>query len=347
MPKSPMSGVGKVAFLSQSGGMTNSFMRTAHSRYLELNKVVSYGNQIDLKVEDYLEYFADDDTIRVVAAYVEDIKDFRRFMEVLRTTTPKKPVVILKGGITSQGAQAAASHTGALAVRNDLWSSMMRQFGGIEAHTFEQLADFTMMAVADRLPEGHRVGFFGAGGGTSVLLTDFAYQSGLILPEIGRGTQEIIARKISKVNTSTTNPVDLGFHGFDFHVMAHTLEAMAKDDTIDVLIPYFSLDFITSFQSDQVESGPDAIIEAVQKTHKPVMPILSRFTENIIDVEKVRIKLTEIFRKAGLAVFNTPQDCISSINKILWWNRFRRQMSAQEKPDKEFFPAAAARGAMP
>ncbi|HQG31582.1 MAG TPA: CoA-binding protein [Deltaproteobacteria bacterium] len=346
MPKSPMSGVGDVAFLGQSGGMTHSFMRMAHSRYIGLNKVVSYGNQIDLKVEDYLEYFAGDDAIKAVAAYIEDIKNFGRFMEALRITTPRKPVIILKGGVTSQGAQAAASHTGALAVRNDLWSSMLRQFGGIEARTFEELVDLTMMAVADRLPLGNRIGFLGAGGGTSVLVTDFAYQHGLVLPELEREAQEIISRKISNVNTSTTNPVDLGFYGFDFYVMAHTIEAMAKDDNIDVIIPYFSLDFITSFQSDQVESGPDVIIAAMQKTHKPVIPILSRFTENIIEVEKVRIKLTEKFRKAGLAVFTTPQDCIASISKILWWNMFRNQVLPAAEPER-VFAAAAAKGSIP
>ena len=151
--------------------MTHNFMRMAHSRYLELNKVVSYGNQIDLKVEDYLEYFAEDSTIKAVAAYIEDIKDMKRFMRALARTTPKKPVIILKGGTTEQGALAAQSHTGAMAVRNDIWSAMIRQMGGIEAHNFEQLVDLTMMAVAERLPAGNRLGFLGAGGGTSVLFT--------------------------------------------------------------------------------------------------------------------------------------------------------------------------------
>ena len=98
IPKTPISGIGNVAFLGQSGGMTHNFMRMAHSRKLELNKVVSYGNQIDLKVEDYLEYLAEDDTVKVIAAYIEDIKNARRFMDALDKTTRKKPVVILKGG---------------------------------------------------------------------------------------------------------------------------------------------------------------------------------------------------------------------------------------------------------
>ena len=133
IPKSPISGIGKVAFLGQSGGMTHNFMRMAHSRKLELNKVVSYGNQIDLKVEDYLEYLAKDDTVKVIAAYIEDIKNARRFMDALNKTTRKKPVVILKGGITEQGAKAAASHTGAMAASHEIWTAVMKQSNGIAA----------------------------------------------------------------------------------------------------------------------------------------------------------------------------------------------------------------------
>ncbi len=328
LPKSPIKGVGNVAFLGQSGGMTHNFMRMAHSRYIEINKIVSYGNQIDLKVEDYLEFFAGDDTIKAVAAYIEDIKDIRRFMKALSMTTPKKPVIILKGGTTEYGARAAASHTGALAVRNDVWSAMMRQYGGVEAYNFEHLVDLTMMAVSDKLPSGNRLGFLGAGGGTSVLFTDIATRKGLVLPELRKDTQAIISQKISNVNTSTTNPVDLGFYGFDFHIMAHTIEAMAQDENVDVIIPYFSLDFITSFQSDQLESGPYAIVEASRNSNKPIVPILSRFTENIIDLENVRIKLTEIFRKAGMAVFSTPQDAITSISGILRWNSIHEELQA-------------------
>ena len=111
------------------------------------------------------------------------------------------------------------------------------------------------------------------------------------------------------MNTSTTNPVDLGFYGFDFHIMAHTIEAMAEDDNVDTIIPYFSLDFITSFQNDQIESGPHAIVEACRKINKPVIPILSQFTENILDVEDVRIKITATFRNAGLGRVYRPPGC--------------------------------------
>lgn len=319
IPRSQERTRGIVGFLGQSGGMTHNFMRMARSRKLDLNKVVSYGNQIDLRVEDYLEYFSRDDGIKVIGAYIEDIKDGRRFIEVIRETVPKKPLVILKGGVTDQGARAAASHTGAMAARHDIWTSLMNQHGCIEANTFEHMVDLMMMASSPKLPTGPRLGFLGAGGGTSVLFTDLSTQMGLLLPELAKHTQERIADTISSVNTSTSNPVDLGFYGFDFHIMAHTIEAMADDDEIDVIIPYFSLDFITTFQREQMEIGPQVIVEAARKTHKPIIPILSKFTDNDLSIEDVRINMIDIFRSSGLPVFQTPQDAIASIRGVLSW----------------------------
>jgi len=315
---------GKTAFLGQSGGMTNNFMRMAQSKQIMLNKVVSYGNQIDLKVEDYLEYFAHDDTVQAISCYIEDIKDMKRFTAVLKRNASQKPVIILKGGTTEQGAKAAASHTGAMAARNEIWTALMRQYGCIQAQNFEHMIDLAMMAVSERMPTGPRLGFLGAGGGTSVLFTDIAYSQGFTLPELNPQTQERISEKISNVNTSTSNPVDLGFFGFDFTIMAHTISAMAEDDRIDIIIPYFSLDFITSFQRDQLESGPYTIIEAAQKTNKPVVPILSKFTENSIEIEEVRIKMSSVFRDAGLPVYNTPQDALASLRGLWNWIMYTR-----------------------
>jgi acetyl-CoA synthetase (ADP-forming)/acetyltransferase len=248
----------------------------------------------------------------------------------LKKTTDKKPVVILKGGITELGAKAAASHTGAMAASNEIWTAVMKQFRATEALNFEQMVDLTMMAVADRTPAGTRLGFLGAGGGTSVLFTDLSSLAGLTLPEISQEAQKRISERISNVNTCTTNPVDLGFYGFDFTIMAHTIEAMAGDDHIDAIIPYFSLDFITSFQKDQIDSGPHAIVEAAKKSNKPVIPILSQFTENILDIEDVRIKMFSIFRDAGLAVYRTPQDAIASIGGFLKWRLQHKAASGME-----------------
>nr|HOO90677.1 hypothetical protein [Syntrophales bacterium] len=123
----------------------------------------------------------------------------------------------------------------------------------------------------------------------------------------------------SDVNTSTANPVDLGMFGFDFRIMAHTMEAVDTDDRIDIIIPFFSVDIISAFQKDQIESGPKCIIEVAKKLKKPVIPVLSRYSQNNIDMEKARVSMFAAFRNAGLPVFANVQDCIYSIVKYLEW----------------------------
>jgi len=311
---------GRVAFVGQSGGMTNDFMRMLHARNTDLNKAVSIGNQMDLRVEDYLEYFAEDDRVKVIAAYIEDIKDGRAFVDVLKRTTPKKPLAVLKGGRTSQGAKAAASHTGAMAVQDDVWSAVMRQHRCIEAQTMEQLADVAMIADTERIPTGPRLGYLGAGGGISVMFTDFAIMHGLALPELDKKTRDIIAEKIPAVNTSTTNPVDLGAFGLDHQILAHTMKAMDADDNIDVIIPYFSIDWMSIFSNDKVEKGVNTVIETARDIGKPAIPVLSTAAAGDLYIEKVRNDIFSKFRDAGFPAFKDIHSVIIAIRSILQWS---------------------------
>jgi acyl-CoA synthetase (NDP forming) len=311
---------GDVSFLGQSGGATSNFVRMAASRKIPLNKVVSYGNQIDVGAEEYLAYFAGDENVRVIAAYIEDIKNPRAFLAALREATRSKPVVILKGGMTRQGAKAAASHTGALAGNHRIWASAVQQHGGILVETFEQLVDVAMLATGRWPLRGPRMGFLGAGGGAAVSFTDLAVKAGLSLPELNGNTRKRIGERIRTMNTSTVNPVDLGFYGFDFTIMAHTINALNGDAAIDAIVPYFSIDYITTFQQDQIETGPGAISAVAGDVVKPIIPILSKYTEDSVDVEKVRISIFSALREAGLPVYATIQDAVYAIARYLEWS---------------------------
>jgi len=307
------------AFISQSGGTAINFKRMAESRKIGVNKAISYGNQIDVKAEDYVEYFSEDDSIKVIAGYVEDLKDPRNFLRKLKKATRKKPVVLFKGGMTREGAKAAASHTGALASNYGIWSSAIRQHGGILVENMHQVLDVAMIGSGKRVPSGPRVAFLGAGGGAAVSFTDIAVRGGLTLPELHGTTQERIKKKIRHVNTSTNNPVDLGVYGFDFEIMSHAIESISCDGSIDVIIPYFSVDFIANLRDDQIERGPQIVAEMVEKNEKPVVPIVAKYTEDNIDIEKVRIYICNTFRKAGLPVFSTIQDAVYAIGTYLGW----------------------------
>ena len=311
---------GTVAFLGQSGGITGNFLALASTRKIPVNKVVSYGNQIDLRLEDYLDYLADDKTIRLIACYVEDIKDAKTFLQTLRRATAKKPVIILKGGKTETGSRAAASHTGAMAGNYTIWAAAIRQHGGLLVDDFDQLMHLLMLGTAKKVPRGNRVGFLGAGGGISVLFSDLAVEAGLVLPELSAGAKRMISEKIMGVNTSTLNPVDLGAFGFDLNVMLHTMKALDEDDGIDVIIPYFSVEYIMHSEFFlKVKNSDDTILEMAEIIKKPVIPILSSFVEDNLDVERARIDTFAVLRKSGFPVYTKMQDAIYAIEAYFEW----------------------------
>jgi acetyl-CoA synthetase (ADP-forming)/acetyltransferase len=318
---------GMVAFLGQSGGITGNFMATAATRKIPVNKAVSYGNQIDLRVEDFLEYLADDSEIRLIACYIEDVKDGRRFLQVLRHTTAKKPVVILKGGRTETGARAAASHTGALAGNDQIWTAAVKQHGAILTENFDQLMNLVMLATAPKPIRGKRVGFVGAGGGISVLFTDLAVRAGLSLPELEEKTQRRIGLWIKEVNTSTANPVDLGAFGFDLRVMTETMKALDDDANIDVIIPYFLVEYLLRSEVLlKVKNSEESFFEMAREIQKPVIPILSCFVEDNLDLERTRISTFAAMRKAGFPVYPRIQDAVYVIGVYFQWLEQRRRL---------------------
>ncbi|MBW2090961.1 MAG: CoA-binding protein [Deltaproteobacteria bacterium] len=322
-PLPKQAGPGKVAFLGQSGGVSLNFLRLAQSRKIAVNKAVSYGNQIDLGVHDFIEYLGRDDAIKVIAAYIEDVKDGRAFISALEKTTSKKPVVILRGGVTVQGARAAASHTGAICGPAHIFSSVMRQFKCIEVQTLEQLLDVMLLVISAKMPQGSRIGYLGAGGGSSVLFSDLAAMNDLPLPELEMSTIERISEKIPRVNTNAANPVDLGAYGRDFNIMAHTMKVMDADRNLDIIMPFFYLEYTRSLKPDKLEEMILLITETVKGMQKPVILVFSKFTENDILLEENKIKVFSAFRDAEIPIFETMGDALSAVKSVLAWSSAR------------------------
>jgi acetyl-CoA synthetase (ADP-forming)/acetyltransferase len=182
------------------------------------------------------------------------------------------------------------------------------------------MMNLVMLGTARKPLRGKRLGFLGAGGGVSVLFTDMAIQGGLSLPQLDEKTQRMIAEKIRGVNTSTMNPVDLGAYGFDFNVMSHTMKALDQDENIDIIIPYFSVDYILrAVLLLNAKNSQQTIVEMAEEIKKPVIPILTRFTEDSLDIEKTRIDTFSTLRSSGFPVFTNIQDAVYSISKYFEW----------------------------
>lgn len=203
--------VGTVGVISQSGGLGTDIIRRGFSRGLKFSGLVTVGNCADVTPSDLLEFYFADAATRVVGMYIETAQDGRRLFEILRDARGAKPVVILKGGRTTQGRAAAVSHTGSLAGDDRVWIALARQTGCVLVNTLDEFIDTLLIFQALKPHPDHptrRVALFGNGGGTSVLATDFFARLGLDVTPFGQATIEQLAALKLPPGTSITNPVD-------------------------------------------------------------------------------------------------------------------------------------------
>ncbi len=203
---------GGVAFVGQSGWASETFILLGNERGLRFTGVISIGNQSDLTIEDFLEYFGSDPETRVIACYIEGLKQASHFFELAQKISPRKPIIVWKGGSSQFGAKAAASHTGSLAGNYVLFEAASRQKGIITAKSLDELIDLTVAFSCPYLPKGNEVGMLIEAGGGAVAGSDACAREGLNVSPLPEGVQrklrEFLNGKIPP-SPSLANPVDL------------------------------------------------------------------------------------------------------------------------------------------
>lgn len=225
---------GKIGYVAQSGNILNMLIGHAVRAGLGVSKAVSSGNEADVASEEYYAYLAEDPDTEVIVSYVEGIPDGRRFLEYARKVTARKPVVLLKGGRTGKGVEAARSHTGAMAVSDRLFEAACRQAGIILTHSIEE-AGVTAAAFVNRpLPRGKRVGIITGGGGLGVIASDFCTEIGLEVAALSERTLGELERLLPDWWVPG-NPVDL-VAGLDFTILKPVIEVLMKSGEVDAVM---------------------------------------------------------------------------------------------------------------
>jgi len=226
---------GPIAFVSQSGAICGGVIDLIINSEIGFSHFASLGNEMDVNETDMLEYFAEDDNVKVIAMYIEGIVDGQRFMEVARKITRKKPIVFLKAGKNDAGARAVSSHTGSLAGSYTAYRSALKQAGVLEVDTIDMLFHLSWALGTQPLPKGKRVAMTTNAGGAAALAADSLDFNGFELAKI---SPEIQTRLREKLNPSAqvSNPVDmLGSVSPEDYLWS--LRNLDVDDGVDVLLP--------------------------------------------------------------------------------------------------------------
>ncbi len=227
---------GNIGFLSQSGGHAYRVIGRGASRGLKFSKVVSYGNALDLNEADFLDHFAQDPDTDFVAAYVEGVRDGRRFFDALRRVAATKPVVVLKGGRTDAGHAAASSHTAALAGQQTVWRAAVRQAGAIEVGSINELIDMLVMFRTGGLAKGRRVAVLGGAGGETVEAADLCQEAGLELTPIPPEVREKLRDDLPFAWDWIGNPIDRSILEWGRSDAFGIIDLMAADPIYDAII---------------------------------------------------------------------------------------------------------------
>jgi acetyltransferase len=263
----PYPPAGRISIASQSGNFISSFQNLAIQTGVGVSKAVSAGNAAVATIPDYLEYFAADPGTDVALSYVEGIPDGRGFFERVRAAAAVKPLVLVKGGATSGGQQAAASHTGSLASDDRVFDGMCRQAGVSRAETIEQAYEVAATFATQPLPKGPRTVVITTAGGWGVVTADAITRSSLELVQLPDDLRTALDGKLPP-RWSRGNPVDLA-GGETRDTIPEVLELIIGHPDIDAVV-YLGLG-IQSNTADLMRSGPfypDHGLERIVEYHE-------------------------------------------------------------------------------
>lgn len=235
---------GNISYIAQTGNFATHTMRyIATAENFGVARVVGLGNKVDMEESEVLEYLAGDSETKAIFIYLESFKRPKRFLEIARGVTRKKPVIFLKGGSTAEGARAAVAHTAALAEEDRVIDGALRQAGIIRIYKYSHLFMAAKALACMPLPKGNRVSFLAPSGAMLVVLTDLCLSLDLAVPDFAEPTRKFL-QDISPSIVRMRNPVDIwfaaGLHGVEY-AYREGMNAALKDSNIDAVVPVLLL----------------------------------------------------------------------------------------------------------
>ena len=316
---------GPIAFISQSGGHAQNLPSYGAPRGLRFSKVVSYGNALDVDESELLQYFAQDTETKFVCAYIEGVKDGRRFLRALKEAAAKKPVIIYKGGTTEAGRRTAHGHTASLTSSVAVFDALCRQMKTIQVDDVDEMIDILVaLRFASPIPQNTGVALIGAGGGPSVLASDEMEKAGLHLPQLSPEVQEELRQFLPLAGSIFSNPVDAPNLATPEAISA-TMRVLSKVPEIDMLVYHLGFHPISSWGGGRFTSSSflnpviEVMTEIRQAVGKPVLLAL----RPVLDLDLIRelLAVQEAFVKAGFPVFHSLREAGKAMSRVIAWKQ--------------------------
>jgi len=305
---------GPVAILAQTGMINPQAVPYPDLRF-GISKVCDFGNKCDLDECDVMAYLAEDEETGVITMYLESIRDGRRFIETCRQVSARKPVLVLKGGKTREGARASVSHTGSLAVDDAVFNAACRQSGLLRVERFAELFEMPKIFAGQPLPRGNRLGILSITGGVAVLCIDRASTYGLQLAELSRETAVRLDRWFPGAGKM---PVDIGpmmaAVRDAFSLYPELLREVLEDEGVDCLLNILW----ANPRGGIIERYLEAYEGVKDGLRKPLVTWV--YGPDSAIVQETAFRLEDM----GFPVFREPEICIKALGLALRYAEWRK-----------------------
>jgi acetyl coenzyme A synthetase (ADP forming)-like protein len=299
-PISPKSG--RIAFISQSGAIISTIVDWSLPEEIGFSAVISIGNQADLSFEDFLLYAGDDPHTRAIILYIEEVRQGKRFMEIAREVTRKKPVVAIKSGSSRIGRMTAASHTGSLTGSYEVYLAAFWESGIIPVRSMREAFQTAELLSSEGYPKGIRAIVISNAGGFAVLSSDYAELFGIEMvvfpPAIIRELDAFLPSDWNR-----RNPIDMvGDASADR--FARTFDVMIKNqDLWDIAFVIA----VPSAISDPIRVSNE-LVRFSKNTHKMIVGCM-------IGGDSMKTPL-RILRDSGIPNFPDLEDAFKAVGNI-------------------------------
>jgi len=326
---------GPLAFITQSGGHAQDFTCYAASQLkLYFSKVISYGNALTLDSPDFLEYLGDDEKTRIIAMYMEGVKDGRRLFRLVKAVNRKKPIVMLKAGLTESGARTVASHTGSMAGGQKIWQAFFRQTGTVAVESLEEMAE-TAMAL-DRLPRwtGRNIAILGTGGGIGVAAADSCAKTGLHLSTFSTELLEQLREYIPPAGNMIRNPIDAHILLLKLELMGPVLELLAAQAEIDMFVVSLHFDWLHGIENGAHAQRIGAYIAEESRRHTGGKPLAVVWRQYQPDpgIQATRQKVVNTLLQAGVPTYNGLDRALTALSKAESYYAFQENRGIRTFP---------------
>jgi len=310
---------GPIGFVSQSGAVGTAITALAHAEQIGIGYFVSTGNEGDLEFSDFCDYFAVDPRVRIIAGYVESIRDGDKFRAAAgKAARAGKPVVLIKVGASEAGGRAVQSHTGALAGSEEVYRTAFEQLGVIRTYSIEELID--VLKVLSAFPGSAstanakgRVAILSHSGGAGVLMADTCVSEGLDVAPPSAVLVEALKKRLPPY-ASFQNPIDMTANViFDPALMANTVRDVVQSREYDVVMLCVNL----------IWRQGAALSEQ--------LATLGSMADALVGVAWIAGKAEPLahLNGSGVPVFSDPVRCVKAFAARLRWAAKRENVIAE------------------